>query len=964
MVDHCGYLWMSSTLGVIRYNGYNLKIFNSSDGLPREDVWQLFEDRKGRIWLGAIAEELGYIYGDSYHSLKFGKSNNTIYPSGFNNCGDGVALFTAYVNNTWLPALYLADSTTTEIRLADSSIFRLSNYNRNDTLGMILEGHPTWAAFSGFEHDTLGYFIINNHLCNFLVRNKTALPLNSIKIKSPDFSPVYRMCRRYSYDNYILFFSNGKENNFVYLNRHTGDTGSICIKTAGITENIEYMHRVPNNPRVYAITKNYLITYTITDSIRLQSIRLISSLFAENQIEPGKLVSILNDPLWGNVYTTKTNGAFVVPELNNKFRRSSANLKGFQYINTTASGAAYWWNEISQTLAESYPGKAIKYNHVKVPTIHDVIEYAADTLLLCGIPNHYYVKSKQIIIELDREKLRALQHGFLLDNHELITISNYGLVRYNYSAKTWKSINNNRFLKLAKDRLHNEYWAYNNSTIVIYNSETGKTTEWDAEKLRAARLNAPETILIDPVYGNIIIKDITGIHLLDKQTFKTTILKGLDNVNIKNCQIVLSQQQLLITGKIGVIKLDITGRNSFSEPRLYPNAGLYTFIYNIQPTGNNLLLGTDKGLWELNIKDSTYLLADLASRYKFICKYRNDAFPVTTNDTLQIDQEDLKLQFDIVNPNGNGPIRFTTWLNSGKTNLLTSNELTLPLLEADNYYTLKIVANDDIWRSKEHTIIVYIKPKWYQTRNMRKVIAGGIILSILSIIGISALVTRKMVLNATRKRNLRMELELKSIYAQINPHFIFNSLNSALLLVSKNQTEDAYMHISKFSRLLRSYIKSSRNKLILLSEEIRNLSNYIDLQQVRFKNKFEYKIDVAPEVDPDTIYLPSLLLQPFVENAIEHGLLDKPDTGHLLIAFKKERDKLVCIIDDDGIGREQAKANKVPNPVKDESYGELLIKDLVNIFNKYEHMNIRVSYEDKEAPLSGTIVSIFINLNS
>lgn len=208
-----------------------------------------------------------------------------------------------------------------------------------------------------------------------------------------------------------------------------------------------------------------------------------------------------------------------------------------------------------------------------------------------------------------------------------------------------------------------------------------------------------------------------------------------------------------------------------------------------------------------------------------------------------------------------------------------------------------------------------------------------------------------------------MELELKSIYAQINPHFIFNSLNSALLLVSKQKTDEAYTHISKFSRLLRSYIKSSRNKHVLLADEIKNLTNYIDLQQVRFKDKFEYEIRTAMDVDANSVYIPSLLLQPFVENAIEHGLLSKEGTGHLAVNFSKENGQLICTIDDDGIGRKESKANKIPNPVKDESYGELLIKDLVSIFNKYEHMNIAVSYTDKQYPLTGTTVTIKIKLN-
>lgn len=177
--------------------------------------------------------------------------------------------------------------------------------------------------------------------------------------------------------------------------------------------------------------------------------------------------------------------------------------------------------------------------------------------------------------------------------------------------------------------------------------------------------------------------------------------------------------------------------------------------------------------------------------------------------------------------------------------------------------------------------------------------------------------------------------------------------------------DDAYNHISKFSRLLRSYIKSSRNKYILLSEEIKNLTNYIDLQQTRFKERFTYTISIDESIGVSTIWIPSLLLQPFVENAIEHGLLPLTTNGELNIRFNKgPADRsIICTIEDNGIGRKESKLSKIPNPGKDESYGELLIKDLVSIFNKYEHMRIHVSYQDKTPPLSGTIVTINIEGN-
>jgi LytS/YehU family sensor histidine kinase len=174
--------------------------------------------------------------------------------------------------------------------------------------------------------------------------------------------------------------------------------------------------------------------------------------------------------------------------------------------------------------------------------------------------------------------------------------------------------------------------------------------------------------------------------------------------------------------------------------------------------------------------------------------------------------------------------------------------------------------------------------------------------------------------------------------------------------------DEAYSHISKFSRLLRSYIKSSRNKLITIEEEIKNLKDYIELQQNRYEGKFEYVIDIDPFIDPRLTMIPSLLLQPFVENAINHGLLLKKGKGLVSIKFmaKKGKNEITCIIEDNGVGRKFSKSLYRLEPNTEKSYGDLLIKDLVSIFNKFEQMNINITLTDKEEPLTGTIVTILI----
>jgi LytS/YehU family sensor histidine kinase len=218
------------------------------------------------------------------------------------------------------------------------------------------------------------------------------------------------------------------------------------------------------------------------------------------------------------------------------------------------------------------------------------------------------------------------------------------------------------------------------------------------------------------------------------------------------------------------------------------------------------------------------------------------------------------------------------------------------------------------------------------------------------------------VARANQKKRMLTELELRAVYAQINPHFVFNTLSAALYFINRKRFDDAYTHVNKFSRLIRAYLKSSQDRYILLSEEIEMLTNYIDLQRTRFEGKFDFDIQIDNKIPTQNIKIPSLLLQPLVENAINHGLFHKGDKGLLQLKFIQgvSGSELICIIDDNGVGREKAKEIKKSSSARQESYGTKLTQQLIEIFKEYENMPIELEYIDKHAPETGTTVKITI----
>ena len=154
------------------------------------------------------------------------------------------------------------------------------------------------------------------------------------------------------------------------------------------------------------------------------------------------------------------------------------------------------------------------------------------------------------------------------------------------------------------------------------------------------------------------------------------------------------------------------------------------------------------------------------------------------------------------------------------------------------------------------------------------------------------------------------ESELKALQAQMNPHFIFNSLNSIQRFILKNDPDAAYHHLERFGALMRMILENSKKKFITLEDELETLRLYLELESLRFEGQFTFRIDIGEDLHKHDLLLPPMLLQPYVENAILHGLTPKESRGHLEIRFEKEPEHLRVLIEDDGIGREAAQQLK------------------------------------------------------
>ncbi len=218
-------------------------------------------------------------------------------------------------------------------------------------------------------------------------------------------------------------------------------------------------------------------------------------------------------------------------------------------------------------------------------------------------------------------------------------------------------------------------------------------------------------------------------------------------------------------------------------------------------------------------------------------------------------------------------------------------------------------------------------------------------------------------------RNLRLkaarelsENKLTAFQARMNPHFIFNSLNSIQSLVLNNETISSVKYLSEFSRLMRQILDNSAKNKTSLKEEVQMLRSYIELEQLRFE-RFTWSINVAESIQPEAVQVPSMIIQPFVENAIIHGILPKAEEGVLNVSFTKGDRHIVCTVDDNGIGRERSAELNHRKGRKRESHGiNIASSRLALLGDKRKGAADRVVYIDKKEGGVATGTTVIIQI--
>jgi len=518
---------------------------------------------------------------------------------------------------------------------------------------------------------------------------------------------------------------------------------------------------------------------------------------------------------------------------------------------------------------------------------------------------------------------------------------------------------------------------YSSNSIKIYNSDSGMTD------------HSGRVVEVDD-YGNVWFGTYSsGLIQFDGENFKTYGKKnGLNNELIKSIQWDVNRSSIWVGTNDGLHQLKINAQGKVVDVQMYAKPTGYPFLFC---HNKSLLIRNDGSLlFSVNTDNKTHE----ESVYSFSSgKVLNESdSPNITIESLQVWNEDYILSNELPN-----------WevIIDGQEFNYKDNHLSFQF--GSTHFTERhfveyqwyLEGYEDSWRPSTHesfttytnlshgTYTLNLRSKvplsnWSTIKTYNFTITPPFWLRwwfiCLAIVLLSWSSYTLITLRQKRKHKEQIkelhqlkqkaELELKALRAQFNPHFVFNVLNSIQSIILDQDDENAIIYLSDFSKLMRMTLNYSREKVIVLRDELEFLDLYISLEQLRFEQAFELCVEVDEFVDTNNFQLPPLILQPYVGNAIKHGLLSRGTGRKLDVKFNLEHEKLKCTIKDNGIGREKSekKKNKGHN-----SKGLIMMQERIDYLNlaydtsDFSHMITDVLNE--KGAVCGTQVIIYIPTN-
>jgi len=924
VLDNHGFLWIATDNGIAKFDGKNFKTYSTVQGLPDNEVTDIFIDSNQRIWVTPFRRTAAY-----YNPLK----------DRFENEETDAELKKVELGNTNRGSILQFGGMAFCNNLRDFFIYKngkatvykgLMNIAKSGTPEKIIEFSP--GKYILVSPDSARVFVERKFTKSFPLDNKTF------------FSEYFNGVLYISTDDKIKKYSVDAEGNMALLKE----------------KKLPFLIRIfCRAGKDLAVTTYNRTTYPVdTGTLELKD-PLLYNIAVRNVLEDR------NGSTW---ISSIEKGLIKIQQK----RISSFTItdKGLNDVITQSFNALAIINK-KIVVGNNY-GEVLFYDGV-----YDIKRRA-----LSNEKNMDGVVRK--IVELNDKIYVACQTGSFLMDKKTLSILNRFEGQQNGSSKAALLLNDSVIL------------LGNHSTIQLYNLKTEKTIAQRVKRVTALGINQSKTIYVGSNDG-LYRWDRDSLFYFGK-TFGAlsyrvnTIFSTADNllwVGLgSDSLLVLSNDKLVKSIALGDIIPGNVCKSLYSNKPgviwLGTNKGLNKIQYSFtlgQLSFYNTSFGLSDGLIGEQVNDIaiykdtvyvattggiSYLPANLnlpvADITTFITRVSiNGADTLVMKDyTLDYGQKDISISFSGADLTGYYPL-FEYRINDGGWQKTDKNNIELRLASGKYNIQIRGMKRDGSASSQSETISFYIKTPFWQSGVFWTIAVISLFIISFFVLETRNKQKRKAAVEKVITEKKLTELEMQALKAQINPHFVFNCLNSIKGFIFDRDYAQADKYLDKFSDLMRSTIDNSDAAIISLQDEISYLDNYLQLEKLRFEDKFNYKIDVAADIDRELFFVPAMLLQPYVENAIRHGMRFLENSkGQININVKKENNFLVCEIDDNGIGREKAAALKSKRHIEYQSRGMNISRRRAELYNIDQQVTDK---KDENGNATGTTITVKIPLN-
>lgn len=924
--DSDGFLWFCTDNGLSKFDGRNFKNYSAGEGLTDNVVFKILFDSEGRTWAATMSNKLYEIKGDTLEAFKYnsiiekyavGSEHSTglfFSDSGKLNMGLGnKGILTIEKNGN---ATLLSPKSALNYLIEDNQqVFSYQRNPKESTIEISKNGTNQTYAFAGAEKINSGFSYSTKSGDLIVFQDFEVLLLEGNTIKN-----------KISTTNRFAFV---KEENGIFV---------IGLVQGGmhISESVEAFFE--------GKSEVYFPEYAVTDFLR--------------------------DSEGGYWFSTIERGVFYCPDLKLVHYGESFGLNDLSYLSVTIKNDSSFYVlsdkrhvyliDIKNNTLEKMPefGQTIYPND---------IQWCAETnrLFCLGYKLLEFKDGRWITIEDSKTgKFKGNKHIdkikgetiFYASGKNGFCVYDYGLGKVLFSGdekvssdwiqsvhkskqgQTWIGASNGLFIlengKLNRPKIRNELLSLRvndiaelpDGRLVISTLGAGLLILDGMELEKLTEENGMATNMVGALevdeFGRIWAAGKRGLHLITKNENGWNIRvfdkqDGLPDTEVIDLDVTLDQIAFSTPKGVCFLPKETFTEASSPKPKILFNS--------ILVNGVNLVAGSDV---ELNPQQN-----EVVFNYHSICfKYPNN----------------MKFGYKILGISDkwmftSGPKLFISDMKPGKYEVIL--QTTNSAAAASNELKVKIAVRNHIWSSW-----------WFVTFT-------------LLLICLSLYVLFLAILKIARKNDLNekklIQLERSALQAQMNPHFIFNALNSIQSYIAGNENDKATRYLAKFSRLIRMMLNHSLAGKISLTDEIESLTIYMELEQMRFKNKFEFQITIDDEINTDTVQIPPLLIQPYLENAIIHGLAQTRSQGRINLYYLLQDNYLLVTVTDNGIGIEASLNQKTKHSALHKSVGMSITQKRLELLDNVDN-DKKVKIEeitDRTGQVLGTKVEVMIKIN-